>query len=345
MVKNSLIVFLLLISSAVGAQVGGIGVYKFLNIPVSARVASIGGNSIASFDNDINLAFQNPALLHPSMNRQITFNYTNLVSDINAGYAGYCFHLDSIGTFAAGLQYLNYGTFDRSDVTGNKAGTFSAADYNLQIAYGNNFKKFRYGTNLKLILSNLAEYQSIGISTDLCGSYVDTASRFTGSLVFKNIGFPIKNYVSGQHENLPFEIQVGMAKQLAHLPLRFSIVYTNLQRFNIAYTNPNSPNQQIDLETGEPILKTPSFGDKLMRHFIFGGEFLFSKNFNLRVGYNYQRRREMQLFEKNGLAGFSWGVGIKISKFQFSYGGGRFAPGQTNQYFSVVSNLHSFRKS
>ena len=36
------------------------------------------------------------------------------------GYAGYAHCFDSIGTFATGIQYVNYGSFTETDASGSK---------------------------------------------------------------------------------------------------------------------------------------------------------------------------------------------------------------------------------
>ncbi|NJK85180.1 MAG: hypothetical protein HC906_03680 [Bacteroidales bacterium] len=56
-----------------------------------------------------------------------------------------------------------------------------------------------------------------------------------------------------------------------------------------------------------------------MRHIILGTEFSLSKNLVLRFGYNYRRRQEMKVDARTGTVGFSWGLGLRISKFHLSY--------------------------
>ena len=46
-----------------------------------------------------------------------------------------------------------------------------------------------------------------------------------------------------------------------------------------------------------------------------------TKNFQLRFGYNHQRRQELVLKEgsKKGTNGFSFGFGLKIKRFSFDF--------------------------
>jgi len=53
---------------------------------------------------------------------------------------------------------------------------------------------------------------------------------------------------------------------------------------------------------------------------------------------------EMKIESKPGMVGFSWGIGIKVSKFRISYGRSVFhLAGGTNQ-FSFSMNLDEFSK-
>lgn len=326
------------------AQNGGNGVYQVLNVSPSARVAAMGGFYITPYDNDVNTSFQNPAMINPKMHKQLAVNYLNYFTDINQGYFAYAKNYDSIGTFVAGVQYLNYGQFTATDVAGNITGNFTASDMALQFGYGNKKGKFSYGTNLKLVYSQLETYKSVGIAVDLAGAYVNEKKLFTATLVTRNIGTQLKSYVPGNTERLPFEIQLGVAKKLEHAPFRFSMVLHNLQKFDLSYINPNAEGVQIDFATQQPITKKVGVGDKIMRHTIFGVEMVFSKNFNVRFAYNHKIRKEMTLPDSRGFAGFAWGVSLKLLKMNVSYGNAGFFPKRGSHHFSLLIDTQTFLK-
>ena len=71
------------------SQIGGTSTYEFLNLTNSARVAALGGKNVSLNDNDINLAYHNPALLTPVMSENAVFNYVSYFANINFGYAAY----------------------------------------------------------------------------------------------------------------------------------------------------------------------------------------------------------------------------------------------------------------
>lgn len=114
-------------------------------------------------------------------------------------------------------------------------------------------------------------------------------------------------------------MQIGMSKQPKNAPFRFHLVYENLQKFDITYTDPNAV-VVIDPLTGEPIgNNTWEFGDRLMRHLVLGSEILFGQNFKLALGYNYRQRKELGIPNKPSTAGFSFGASMQFKKFQLSY--------------------------
>ena len=79
-----------------------------------------------------------------------------------------------------------------------------------------------------------------------------------------------------------------------------------------------------------------------MRHMVIGGEFIITKNFFLRAGYNYQRRKELKIPEKRGATGFSFGFGFRIYKFHISYGRAVYHLAGPSNNFSVSMDLNSF---
>lgn len=339
---QALFVFLLLVlfSSAAFAQIGGKGVYKFINLPPSSRIASLGGNLISVKDDDVTLSIQNPSLLNKEMHNKAAISYIDYVSDINVGSVIYVRDYDSIGTFSGGMQYINYGDFVKADEKGNKIGTFSASEYNFFIGYGNTWKRFSYGSQMKIIYSQLATFPSSGLALDLAGTYQNLNKNFTLALVLKNIGFQFKPYEETR-EPMPFEIQLGTSYKPKHMPLRFSMVLHNLQKFDLTYTNPQ--NVSKDIQGNETVI-VPPFSEKIARHFIFGAELLLTKNFNLRVGYNHKQRKEMSIEDNRGLVGFSYGLGFRISHFNISYGRTSLHLAGPSNTFTIIADFNKIFK-
>src|SRR3974390_169405 len=192
------------------SQIGGKGVYEFLNLAIPARVSALGGTLISAKDNDLNLSFQNPALLDSTMHNSLSLSYINYLADIRYSYASYSRTYRNVGSFSAGIQSLNYGSFIGADKNGELTGNFTAADYSLNLAYSRPIgTMFSIGGPLKTIYSKYSEYTSVGRALDLGGVYNDQKHLFTSALIIKNIGKQWKSYY-GLHEPLPFEIQFGL---------------------------------------------------------------------------------------------------------------------------------------
>ena len=142
---------------------------------------------------------------------------------------------------------------------------------------------------------------------------------------------------------MPFEIQLGVSQKLEHAPFRFSAVVHNLQQFDLTYET-GKTTLDYDPLTGEPVKenKIEKFGDQVMRHLIFGVEFIPFESFMIRAGYNYQRRQELKLDTRAAMVGFSWGFGVKIYKFHLSYGRASYHLAGASNHFSLSTNLSSF---
>lgn len=327
------------------AQTGGTKTYQFLTLPNSARIAAMGGNFLAIKDNDISLAIANPSLITDKMSGKLAVNYVNYFSDINYGFAAYSHNFNKLGTFVASLQYINYGSFTYADPTGQTAGTFKAGEYALNIGWSRNLdSNFSIGSNLKLINSNFETYNSFGFAVDLAATYHNAPKRFTATLMLKNIGRQLSYYTDGNREDLPFEIQFGLSKRLKHAPFRFSLLLNHLEKWDISYEDPLNPSIKTDPLTGEKIEKTEAskFADKLMRHVVAGVEFIPSENFNIRLGYNYQRRQEMKVESALSTVGFSWGFGFKVSKFYLSYANVIQHLAGSSHFFTIATNISEF---
>jgi hypothetical protein len=340
--------FILLTFTASYAQIGGNGTYKFLNLPNSPRVAALGGNFVAIADHDLAVGLNNPSMISKEMHNGISLNYVDYFADINYGFASYSRTFEKAGSFLASMQYLNYGNFTYADETGivnENAGEFTGNELAFVIGWGRRLDSlFSIGANLKAITSSLETYNSFGMAVDVAGSY-HARSGFTASLIARNIGRQLTTYTPGNVESLPLEIQFGLSNKLKHLPFRYSVLLTNLQKWDLTYDDPNE--NVVDPFTGEvkKQSKAGEFADKAFRHVVIGGEFIPTRNFSFRMGYNYQRRQEMKVESKRGTVGFSWGFGFRVSKFNFSYARSAYHLAGSPNLFSIAFNLSDFSGS
>jgi hypothetical protein len=278
------------------------------------------------------------------MHNNLTINFVDYLAGTNYGFAGYGLHSEKMGSFAASMQYYSYGKSDNTNEYGEVLGKFTAGDYAFNLGWGRMLDSvFSIGANFKMIYSNLETYNSFGLAVDVAGSYVPNET-FCASLLFKNIGRQLTAYTNEGIEPLPFEIQAGISKKLAHVPFRYSVLLQHLQKWDLTYNDPNAP---VDPFTGEVPEESglDVFADKLMRHIVLGGEFIPAKFLSIRFGYNYLRRQEMKVVSKPGTVGFSWGIGLKVSKFSFNYSRVAYHLAASPNFISVSTNLGDWSKN
>jgi hypothetical protein len=322
------------------AQLGGSSTYSFLDLTSSARNAAMGGDLISVKDGDLDLIYLNPSILDSSMHMYLATDFTNFYGGVNYGYIGYAHTLDKVGNMGFGVMYANYGEFTRADANGDIQGSFSANETLLHATYARGFGKyFSTGANLKFIYSQLADYNSVGLAVDLAATFYHPKSNWTVSLVARNLGTQLKPYVAGQYEPLPISLDLGVSHKLKYLPLRLSMTIVDLQKPDLTYRDPTNSPPDVDPLTGEAIEYKSNIGDAIMRHFVFGAELTIARRIFLRGGYNYGRRQEFKVSSRPGTVGFSWGLGVKVNRFTFSYSRATYyVAGGTNQ-ISIMTNL------
>ncbi|MFZ4462625.1 MAG: type IX secretion system protein PorQ [Bacteroidales bacterium] len=328
------------------AQIGGRGVYDFLDASGSSRIAALGGTLVPIDDHDLQLTAFNPALINPEMHNKLSLSYVDFFSDINFGSVQYSRSYDKLGSFAAGIQYNHYGSFYYTDETGQVSGEFNVSDYAFSLGWGRQLdSNFSIGSNLKFVGSQYESYHGFGIAVDVAGNYL-TKSGWMLSLTARNIGTELVSMLPEENNMMPFSMQFGVSKRLDHVPLRFMFVYDQIQKWDLSYTEDNNVNGNVDPITGLPNEKNgfEAFGDNLMRHLVIGSELYIGKNLVLRGSYNYRRRQELQIPDRVGMVGFAWGLGIRISKFQINYSRSTYHVVGSPNYLTLNINLDQFKK-
>lgn len=346
MYKLNLKLFLFLIAIAVTLPLfsqAGRGVYRVLDLPVSSRQTAIGGDNVSIRDNDVSFTLVNPALLTEESNGVIALNMASYLANIKFGSAIYGYNINENNYMSFGVQYIDFGKFEGYDEFGIKTNNFTAKDFALYITYARPISEYlTVGTTLKPIFSSYERYSSIGIAVDAGIHY--NRDYFSAGLVLRNMGVQLKGYysnITGQHrEPLPFDIQLGVSKKFEHAPLRLSATLNNLQRWNVA----NYQTNKEDIVGLDGTIKNNEvkFADMALRHLVLGAEFIPSKNFYLALGYNHRLHQEMKMEGFKSLAGFSFGAGVKLYKFQVGFGMTQYQVGNYSYNFSISTDLNDF---
>lgn len=286
------------------AQIGGGSSYSFLNLTDHARVAAIGGVGVTIYDQDVMASMYNPASLNDKSTGRLALSYQPFYAKIKKSSLVYGHKSEKTGNWAFGTTYINYGSFDGFDAVGVSTGTFSSNEYALFVTKSHQVGPYSFGITSKLVGSNLAGYNAFALMFDVGVIFVHPDKDFKVGLTMKNLGFTLKDYYADSHSSAPLDVQLGMSYKPEHMPLR---LYINGQHFQ------NWKMQEVQKQENK------KFGDELVRHFTVGGEFLISENFNLRAGYNIQRRKEMTLEQRKASTGFSFGAMIRIKGLEINY--------------------------
>ena len=81
--------------------------YPFLNIPVSARQAALGGDAVSVRDYDVSFAAVNPGLMNLEQDEMISVNYASYLADSKYGTISYVKDLEE-GHLVSLIYHLHH---------------------------------------------------------------------------------------------------------------------------------------------------------------------------------------------------------------------------------------------
>jgi len=308
-----LISFISLLHSISHAQtIGGNSTYNFLKLPNTPQLTALGGINISNQNTDASLAFNNPALLRDSMSSQLTAVFNSFYAGIKNYHAFIAQHSNKLdANFALGINFFNYGNTQQTDAAGNVIGNFHPVDYVVQFSAEKQYEEqWYYGLAVKYISSSYAQYKSSAIAADFGVTYTDEKNALQIGFVAKNMGVQLKTY-SGQKEDLPFDVQLGISKKLLHAPIQFSLTAQHIHQLDIRYDD-TTFNNEINSDRHTT--------NKIIQHLIAAVQVYFGNKIEFTAGYNFLRRSELNITTAgNGLNGLSVGLGATFSKLQVRY--------------------------
>lgn len=320
------------------AQLGGESTYQFLNLISSPRQAALGGKVLTNVDYDVTQGIYNPATINVEMDNQLALNYANHLGGISYGTAAYAYTLDRrTQTFHAAVTYVNYGSFDGYDESGNSTGRFTGNETSISFGYSLQigFSDFYAGANLKLISSKLEQYTSLGGAFDFGLIYIDESLDFNAAVVIRNVGTQFTTY-AGLNEPLPLEIDLGLSQKLQNVPIRWHLTFENLQQWPIAAANPARATTDLN---GNQTQEKIGFLTNIIRRTIIGLELFPEKGFNIRAGYSFRRAEELRIIEQRNFSGLSFGIGLKFNNLRFSYTHARYSAASNTSFLGVQISL------
>jgi len=300
------------------AQEGDEG-YAILRFPTSSRICALGGYSVSLVEADPSLMFHNPALLGGETDGRINVGYMNYMAGVNVGNVAFAKAFRERSAWGIGATFIDYGRMKEMTVDNEQLGMFSMQDIGFHVFYSYDLsEKWRGGLSMKALYSTIAEYYSFGLAVDAGLSYFNPESEMSMGIALKNIGAQLKPY-EDLRQHIPWDLQLGITKRIAHAPIRFSVtaMYLNHWKFN--------PVDRTSTDVkGDRFMKTA------LKHLVFGVEILPSDNLWLGVGLNPKTKMDMALSSGNALGGFTVGGGIHVSRFDVSAAVVRYHPSATS---------------
>ena len=321
LITASALLFCILFSAQEGTNV-----YPFLNIPVSARQAALGGDAISVRDYDVSFVGVNPGLMNLEQDKMISLNYASYLADSKYGTMSYVRDLEEGHLVALNVRYMDYGKMPRTDESANIDGEFGAMDASVGLGYAYQFdENWTIAGSSNFVTSKIDNYTSMAVVGNAGVTYHKAKTKETLALVFRNFGYQFKSF-NGLRENVAFRVDLGYTKVFDEYPLAFTITAHDLQKFNIS--------QDFDNNGQET-----NFSRKVADHLSVGVEIFPEQAFNIRFGYNVKRGNELAVLDQRSFAGLSAGFGIKISSFRFDYAHVRYHNASNINMFGLTLDL------
>jgi len=293
----------------------GTSAFPFLKLAQTARLVAMGGASVADAS-DAGALQLNPAGLAQQRVRYWSASYSNLYTDVQSGFVSYSQPLDGESVIGLALTYLSSSGIPKRDAFNRNLGSYGFSDLAFAVSAGARFAggpdtlapelrrrlrqrewKLDAGASVRGIYERLDGFGAGGLGVDLgiLAHLPDDRTRVGLSLT--NLGKQTSAFVDLK-DPMPTSVQLGFRHQLREAP--FTVV-------------------------GDLVAPT----DNKLR-FGVGGELALGVTktrpapLALRMGFNSQGRDLKTTADDSGIAGFSFGTGLKYRQFTVDYA---FTPG------------------
>jgi hypothetical protein len=269
------------------AAAAGTTTADFLNLPVGARAAGMGG-AYTAISEEASAVYWNPAGLVQIPKLSAVFMRAQYLEEISYQYAAYAHRLSYDSVVAGSVLLTDIGSIKQTDISGNTLGTFAPRDQVFTLAYSKAILEFSdkdidvsIGVSAKYIKSHISASArsyagDIGIMTY---NFADIPYRL--AVTASNIGGGMK--YDTESNPLPLTFKLGAAVN----PFRNMLFSTD-----VVLPKQNKPNVLL----GAELATTPNELTRLC----------------VRAGLNTQQMRD-------GISGLSMGVGATLHFFSLDY--------------------------
>ena len=272
-------------------------VYSFLRLPVSAHVAALGGDNVSLTNDDATVIFHNPSLITGVTDKTLNVNYMTYMEGSTVASASFVRAYKERASWGVSAQYMSYGEVKETTAANQQLGTFSPKDIALAGSFAYLLSdRISGGITARFISSTIGSYSSAAVAVDLGLNYLDVERGWSVSAVARNLGGQIKAY-DDEFERIPFDLLVGVSRQLPNAPLTLHATLARLNNWDQAF----------------------------IKHLAVGADIRLSPAVFISAGYNFRRSSEMKIYEDQETssshgAGLSLGGGIELERFKLHIG-------------------------
>ncbi len=220
----------------------GTTAYSFLKLGTGARALSMGG-AFAGLADDESAIYYNPAGITGMTQRAVSASYMNYIAGIQSGDIMFIIPRGAVtatqgndpyydeeplppaseAAFALSLVYLNYGTIDETNASGDVIGDFGGSDLAFSLSYGRQLsEQLSLGGSGKLIYEKIDTYSSTGLAADLGLLYRFRDGRTRAGISASNLGAQLSGLTSDHKDPLPILLRAGVSHSLRGAPLTVS---------------------------------------------------------------------------------------------------------------------------
>jgi hypothetical protein len=296
MKKGLLVIGFMLSAMAAQAQESQ-EVYSFLRLPVSAHVAALGGDNVSLTNDDATVIFHNPSLITGVTDKTLNVNYMTYMEGSTVASASFVRAYKERASWGVSAQYMSYGEVKETTAANQQLGTFSPKDIALAGSFAYLLSdRISGGITARFISSTIGNYSSAAVAVDLGLNYLDVERGWSVSAVARNLGGQIKAY-DDEFERIPFDLLVGVSRQLPNAPLTLHATLARLNNWDQAF----------------------------IKHLTVGADIRLSPAVFISAGYNFRRSSEMKIYEDQETSsshgsGLSLGGGIELERFKLHIG-------------------------
>jgi len=168
---------------------GNAGAYGFqmLKVPAGPAQAACAGTNAAA-GADAMVFFANPAQGLVARTEAVTFAHTAWIFDTSMNSVAYA-RTQGPGSFGLGMRYLDCGSFDTRDETGERIGQYHPMDLDAAFNFGRRILPDHYiGLNVHLLYEKINTASSTGACADIGWTWLTPVQGLRAGVAAKYLG-------------------------------------------------------------------------------------------------------------------------------------------------------------